>query len=717
MKKIFILLLVLFTAADIAAAQDWRTDDVYYAFNFGDGLYPEYTQVCGEWMIGNKHDEFVKKYTFDEKEEDFLPVSGNWSISGGKYIQNQMGMSALTRSMLGGRLDGFDISFEATPLSEENTLMIYFGSESGNDGCSVEINSYQSKLISDGEEYIGKGAVVKNNTYQVRLLSDRNNLILYLNGEIILRKTDMPIKNGRVGIGSWNSAFEFDNLVLSSMPSLGRSEKLIGSGKKAEVVFSELTAENFVYKAKLSADNITDGSVGIVVRASENGGYYLGIDANGAYISDKNSGKKLAKGEFKPRSGVMYELAAECDRDKITFYIDDEKIISAKNSEYKEGACGFFEKDTKVYCENADMRLIRNTAPPIISEGGKAYYIDSENGNDLNSGESAEKAWKSIYRLRDCTLSDGDSILLKRGAVYGGTLYIKNLNPENEISVSAYGEGEKPVISGCTRGIVIENSSNIKISSVDIKLRHYAADETSELGVGYGAELINSPNISFENCGFSCTTDGAYTAAIETDSIFNEPECREVSYSGFFKNALCTEGAERETDNNGSDEHWAYKYMKILMEENIISEYRPDDKISRAEFASMLTAALRLNESEYRGIFKDVTEDMWYAKKLQTISDYRFLPLEMTDGAYARATDTLKRAELAAIAVLAAGCTADEQTEFSDESSFKPWMIRYINSAVSNEIMSADDDGNFNPEREVTRAEAAVVLIKLRQYK
>lgn len=153
--------------------------------------------------------------------------------------------------------------------------------------------------------------------------------------------------------------------------------------------------------------------------------------------------------------------------------------------------------------------------------------------------------------------------------------------------------------------------------------------------------------------------------------------------------------------------------MSILVEKNIISEYRPDDKITRAEFASMLVSALGLEESGYRGIFNDVTADMWYANKLQTISDYRLFPSEMTENKEASADCVLKRAELAAIAVLALGNASCEEVELADRNGIEPWMIRYINSAVSQGVMSLDDVGCFNAANEVTRAEASVVLIKL----
>lgn len=39
------------------------------------------------------------------------------------------------------------------------------------------------------------------------------------------------------------------------------------------------------------------------------------------------------------------------------------------------------------------------------------YYIDNLNGNDSNSGQSVDKAWKSLTKVNAKTFQPGDSIL------------------------------------------------------------------------------------------------------------------------------------------------------------------------------------------------------------------------------------------------------------------------------------------------------------------
>lgn len=94
---------------------------------------------------------------------------------------------------------------------------------------------------------------------------------------------------------------------------------------------------------------------------------------------------------------------------------------------------------------------------------GTAYYISSKNGDDSNDGLSPETAWKTTrntYTLHaggivmlDNILKEGDGIFFERGGVYTATHssngratpYI--LDTFEGVSVGAYGEGEKPVLT------------------------------------------------------------------------------------------------------------------------------------------------------------------------------------------------------------------------------------------------------------------------------
>ncbi|NEW83038.1 MAG: right-handed parallel beta-helix repeat-containing protein [Mariniphaga sp.] len=83
-----------------------------------------------------------------------------------------------------------------------------------------------------------------------------------------------------------------------------------------------------------------------------------------------------------------------------------------------------------------------------VSLNAKNYYV-SNSGNNLNKGNSATTAWKSIERLNQQEFEPGDSVLFKRGDVFIGEIQVNfsgNLN--KPIVYSAFGVGSNPIISG-----------------------------------------------------------------------------------------------------------------------------------------------------------------------------------------------------------------------------------------------------------------------------
>lgn len=88
---------------------------------------------------------------------------------------------------------------------------------------------------------------------------------------------------------------------------------------------------------------------------------------------------------------------------------------------------------------------------PIISSATD-YYVSSS-GSDSSTGLSSSTPWKTISKVNSefYNLNSGDRILFKRGDTFFGTLNIEGSGSSgNPITISAYGTGANPVISGFT---------------------------------------------------------------------------------------------------------------------------------------------------------------------------------------------------------------------------------------------------------------------------
>ncbi|MEI8377825.1 MAG: S-layer homology domain-containing protein, partial [bacterium] len=90
--------------------------------------------------------------------------------------------------------------------------------------------------------------------------------------------------------------------------------------------------------------------------------------------------------------------------------------------------------------------------------------------------------------------------------------------------------------------------------------------------------------------------------------------------------------------------HWAYNYVKLLSDDGVVVGYpdktfRPDNNITRAEFATMAIKALKQQNAQikYAPEFSDVQKDYWayemirkagYFDLVKGTSDGKFLPEE-----------------------------------------------------------------------------------------
>ncbi|MFO7672533.1 MAG: right-handed parallel beta-helix repeat-containing protein, partial [Lutibacter sp.] len=85
----------------------------------------------------------------------------------------------------------------------------------------------------------------------------------------------------------------------------------------------------------------------------------------------------------------------------------------------------------------------------FFSCGSSVYYVNSELGNDANSGKSPGKAWASLQKVNQAVYQPGDKILFKSGTTYYGQLEPKGSGIKDKpISIDRYGIGKKPAIHG-----------------------------------------------------------------------------------------------------------------------------------------------------------------------------------------------------------------------------------------------------------------------------
>lgn len=104
-----------------------------------------------------------------------------------------------------------------------------------------------------------------------------------------------------------------------------------------------------------------------------------------------------------------------------------------------------------------------------------SYYVSSSSGSDFNSGRDVAHPWATFTNLDGLTLGAGTSVYLKRGDIWTNSRL--HLNGKgvlgNPITLTAYGEGANPLITGInvTNAPCIqwENPSSIRIHAISCR--------------------------------------------------------------------------------------------------------------------------------------------------------------------------------------------------------------------------------------------------------
>lgn len=177
------------------------------------------------------------------------------------------------------------------------------------------------------------------------------------------------------------------------------------------------------------------------------------------------------------------------------------------------------------------------------------YYIDVENGNDDNSGQSPKSAWASLEKVNTLKLLPGDKVLLATGSTFLGTIILEDISgtKENPVIISGYdkeGANELPVIDskGFSNGILLKNCSHILISDIEI--------------TGNGGGIITSKNSKNNmHCGVLVTTSAA--------GIFENIQLKNlVIHDMFFEKKGFKRGKDEVRTANGSQSYgWGIRFI------------------------------------------------------------------------------------------------------------------------------------------------------------
>lgn len=172
------------------------------------------------------------------------------------------------------------------------------------------------------------------------------------------------------------------------------------------------------------------------------------------------------------------------------------------------------------------------------------------------------------------------------------------------------------------------------------------------------------------------------------------------------------------TDING---HWGQAWIEKAAQLGIIQGYsdhtfQPNKTVSRQEMVYMLVHALKPSNEATASDFADQKQiGVWAATEVAAAVGEGWVT-GFGDGNF-RPQANMTRAEVTAIIVRAMNLPVKQNsngnTGFSDNESIPAWVKGYAAAAAENGLIEGRGGNRFAAEGIVTRAEAAVIIVRL----
>ena len=170
---------------------------------------------------------------------------------------------------------------------------------------------------------------------------------------------------------------------------------------------------------------------------------------------------------------------------------------------------------------------------------------------------------------------------------------------------------------------------------------------------------------------------------------------------------------------------WAYESITKMTKEGFMSGYRngtfkPNDPLSREEAASLFSNMLGDTPSiMLASSFSDITSDRWSSLAIESVARANIIS-GYGDSTY-RPEQYMSRQEFAVVAdkflhyqgYRTEDPTALDAIHFSDQKFIAPWAQSSVRELATFCFINYSTTGLFNPEKYITRAEAAEITYRL----
>ena len=165
-----------------------------------------------------------------------------------------------------------------------------------------------------------------------------------------------------------------------------------------------------------------------------------------------------------------------------------------------------------------------------------------------------------------------------------------------------------------------------------------------------------------------------------------------------------------------SSSHWALASVEFLKEKQWINGYedgtfRPDNNITRAEYAKLILTVFGIKEGG-QADFSDVSKDAWYAPFVAAAQANGII--NGADGNFFP-DKNLTRQDAAVIICRILDKASSEKLSFADSENIADYAISAVSYLSELGVINGYGDNTFKPEGYITRAEISKIIYTLNE--
>ena len=362
-----------------------------------------------------------------------------------------------------------------------------------------------------------------------------------------------------------------------------------------------------------------------------------------------------------------------------------------------------------------------------VSEGASLYAGDSATGTALISGgkremnadnTDVEVAAASVANdnLNFRVYKNGTTDELRvRTSDTSGNYYTTVVN---KLTVKAE-DGTTTTYDVKLNMLPAETGAQLETVTVNGKeatINHSA--KTVTVALNYGTNLGNVElELTASKLADVQVGSANYTGAMDL-SLVNPVKITVTAENGKDKNVYTLTATVGDMFSDVAEDQWYYDYVLEAAELGIVKgnpdgTFKPNDKVTRADFALMTVRMLGVDEDSLKfttTAFTDVNDETYNAAAIQYCAEKGLIGGD-GDGKF-RPNDSITRQEAAKIIAEALELTETDDELFTDDNLIHEWAEDYVYQCKAAGIFGGDaGTGNFRPTDAISRAETAKIMV------